>query len=101
MVKMLKCKVTAEKLMIEVFDKNGKPKTYKTKDGAGNTIEKTEQQMLKKGAVVALPEDMIAGLGNAVELVLAPVAVSAEEDDADDTADVKDAKTVADEIPKK
>jgi len=101
MVKMLKCKVKAEKLMIEVFDKTGKPKTYKTTDGAGKSITKIEQQILKKGAEVALPEDRIKVLGNAVELILAPVAVSAEEDDADDVADDKDAKTVADEIPKK
>lgn len=103
MVKMLKCRVKAEKLMIEVFDKTGKVKTYKTTDGTGKSITKIEQQMLKKGAEVALPEDRIPALGNAVELVLAPVAVSAEEMDDDTAADAGDEaeKTVADQIPKK
>ena len=100
--RLLKCKVKAEKLMIEVFDNKGNPKTYKTKDGAGNVIDKTEQQMLRKGAEVALPEDRIPGLGNAVELILAPVAVSEVDVDGTDAdvPDVKDA-TVADKIPKK
>jgi virulence-associated protein VagC len=103
MVKMLKCKVKAEKLMIEVFDKTGKPKTYKTTNGAGKSITKIEQQILKKGAEVALPEDRIKVLGNAVELVLAPVAASAEDMDDDTATDAGDEAetTVADQIPKK
>ena len=102
-MKMLKCEVTAAKIMIEVFDKTGKPKTYKTTDGKGKSVTKVEQQILKKGQTVALPEDRIAALGNSVQLVMAPVAVVEDEDvdDADVEDEKADDKTVAAQIPKK
>lgn len=89
--------------MLEVFDSKGKPKTYKVKNGKGEVIEKVEQQLLRKGDIVALPQEKITELGNSVSMVMAPVEMAPEEVTEETTEAEPEAvtKTVAKQIPKK
>lgn len=112
-----KCRVTANRLVMEVLDEEGNPVVVTKKDTFGQSYQETAEVQYRKGDIIFLPEHAIKPRLSSLEMVLEPVKVApvrgeSGPQDTPDTPDTPDTSntestkekgevTVSDLIPKK
>ena len=71
-----KCRVTANRLVMEVLDDAGNPVIVTKKDTFGQSYQETAEVQYRRGDIIFLPESAIKPRLSSLEMVLEPVKIA-------------------------
>ena len=71
-----KCRVTANRLVMEVLDDAGNPVVVTKKDTFGQSYQETAEVQYRRGDIIFLPESAIKPRLSSLEMVLEPVKIA-------------------------
>lgn len=97
---LVECEVTANRLMIEVFETNGRPKTVEKTDMFGNKFIETVEKIYVKGDKINIPEAKADKLKKSVKRTQVTIKNIKKPKNNADTEIKEKPKTVGELIPK-
>jgi len=100
MIDKYKCRVTANRLVMEVLDEDGNPVIVTKKDTFGGSYQETAEVQYRKGDIIFLPESAIKIRSSSLEMVLEPVKVGPVKK-ANGTAEVSSQPEKSEKTPAK